>query len=742
MNTRRNSTRASVAAVLRAERVRAAASGAAATGIASSSLDYVGAGALPRTKRVVAFDEAVTVHILPSEEFEDAEAARAVDDNGFCTVCQAPIVGEERRNWKSAWGLGLVLRQVDELESRQAGSVCACEHSRYPEYSGGAADIVMDGDDDEDEDEDRLNQKPNDSNDNRDLMLIPAPSGSSHTQCGPVLAIEAAPLVKRLGGLEEPSLHPPPAVPRERALRFQSRSRSRNRGNNNSTTPLNGIPNSLPSEASNFSAPEKESQLLIESSVDTSSEGGGVTPFVVTFDSPRGSPLRDVPAKNAPGYRARVSSLNDSSTLSTPMLSDDDESPEINKQLKLVASRSHPSRLQALEPSTASRIAPSLSEIRRQMLDEMETEEETSDTAVNRRMRTLPAPVCRAPRPTPGGRISSMSDVDVDDRPTTDIVLRNSSSGEPAICRATAGTASSSSSYPPQLDAVDTKQLSHLTPIQGSPSDDGSRQTSNSPSLGTVSRIPSRVEAHSSMDDRTGSEISLPLAILTPDNVDKLSPSAYAVKRTAAITNAGKEIGIGAPTATGAESSGLSTSSAPVTADEEQIQGRLRFRGRRARAAAAAEARKAAATAQVFGEDTTTQQVVLADIRKGTVRERSFAGFGAKEMCGLGGRDASELSTAGTGLVERREEFSVRTLHHKTPFTRSVKTDLGHLGHIQAERNEKQMNPRRLTSLRNLRERMTRLVRQRAKTETGASVGTTVGGKVSRQLCMSHDAEN
>lgn len=746
VNTRRNSTRASVAAVLRAERVRAAAAGAAATGITSSSLDYVGAGALPRTKRVVAFDEAVTVHILPYDEYEDAEAARTIDDNGFCTVCQAPIVSEERRNWKSAWGLGLVLRQVDELESRQSGSVCVCEHSRYPEYGGGSTDVVVDGEDDEDEDE--STEKPVDADETRDLMLVPAPPSTHSSQNGPVLAIEAAPFVKRLGGLEEPAPYPP--VPRERALRFQSRSRSRNRGNNSSAFPRTGTPPALTAGPMSHLFEEKETPLQIEAGV-TVTEESYVPQFGFSFDPSRGFAVGDVPSKNAVGYRARVSSLNDSSTLSTPMLSDDEDSPELEKQLKLVASRSHPSRLQAPDSSaSATRIAPSLSEIRRQMLDEMETEEETSDGSLNPRMRTLPAPVLRAPRPTPGARISSMSDVDGDDRPTTDIVLRKNSGAESSGCRVIALSNTSSNAYPPQINAVDTKQLSHLTPIQGSPSDDSSRDESNAPSMGTVSRNASRGDMHSSMDGRSGSELSFSPPIMSIlDNSDKLSPSAYATKRTAAVSNGAMEIGslpTGSSTVAVTDSLGLSTSSAPVTQEEElqPTQGRLRFRGRRARAAAAAEARKAAATAQGIGENTVGLQPVVSNIRKGNVRERSFAGFGGRELCGLGGRDASELSTAGTGFVERREEFSVRTLHHKTPFTRSVKTDLGHLGHIQAERNEKQVNPRRLTSLRNLRERVTRLVRQRSKPESsgGVSMSTTVGGKVSRQLCMSHDAEN
>lgn len=82
LNTRKNSTRASVAAVLRAERVRAAQTGAAAAGIASS-LAHVGVVATPRTKRVVAFDESVTVHILPADEHREAEFARTAED-GFC----------------------------------------------------------------------------------------------------------------------------------------------------------------------------------------------------------------------------------------------------------------------------------------------------------------------------------------------------------------------------------------------------------------------------------------------------------------------------------------------------------------------------------------------------------------------------------------------------------------------------------------------------------------------------------
>lgn len=391
VNTRKNSTRASVAAVLRAERVRAAQTGAAAAGIVTS-LDHPGASAAPRTKRVVAFDDSVTVHLLPADENREAEVARMADD-GFCVHCQA-FVEDDQRKWKSGFGLGL-LRQVDELESKRG--FCQCEGSRYPEYGSGGGEVVVYGDDDDDEDEDEADEadekvEQKDSEVDVDIpVALPAPP--------PKIQITA-----KLQNEDHPS-PPPLTAQRERALRFPSRSRPRNRGiSQDGASPT----------VSNETQPQRSRMSL---SSRPSSDGKSET-FFDAVNRESETMRQPLPTQDVNTALVVVSGTD--TTVGTTDLTGNkseyeprESEQQVQLSVKVQSSRSL--------PSDPLRISPSLSEIRRQMLDEMEVDDDTSVVQVSpaRRNRTLPAPVVRPPRPTLSrGRISSMSDVEMEDRST------------------------------------------------------------------------------------------------------------------------------------------------------------------------------------------------------------------------------------------------------------------------------------------------------------------------------------
>lgn len=144
VNTRRNGARASVSAVLRAEKARALAEGPPG-----------GADFTPRALRIVAFDENVTVHTLPP--LLPDELGPFADEHGVCPRCGAPVE-EERRRWRSSLGLGLgAARNVDELDGVRGQ--CRCTAARYPEYGlgAGAADspfAELEEENDEDDDDD------------------------------------------------------------------------------------------------------------------------------------------------------------------------------------------------------------------------------------------------------------------------------------------------------------------------------------------------------------------------------------------------------------------------------------------------------------------------------------------------------------------------------------------------------------------------------------------------------------
>lgn len=702
VNTRKNSTRASVAHVLNAERVRAAHSAAATAGVSSTALDYVGAGAVPRARRVVAFDESVTVHYLPPDDYEDEPS----HEEGICTTCQAPI-DDERRRRRRAWGL---LRQVDELDTRRG--VCRCdgsERSRYPEYSVDGDEVVVDDDDEEDEDAETATD--NAEKEQRPERR-PSTDGRRVRSSGDARRFSAGPPDIALAGSKVPLAQDPTLAaqaqtgpPRERALRF-SRSRKK-------------APSVEPPTVSKSASKSGDGATVgLAASADAVMEdaSGGDTESDKNSRSQRLSDDSVIADMSMNGLPRR-----DSSPVPTPFLADPD-SPEAVKPVKshaLVTSKSQPGRMQTPSPP---RISATLSDIRRRMVNEMTEDDAQAAVVAGRRSRTLPPPGHRAASRPSFVRLSSMSDIE----PGLERDTKTASGGEAALARIAAAD-----------ESERAKQLSQLTPTHGSPSDGGGSRTDlRNLSEDEVIRRSSRV------DPPAGPPANFALLppAATPANVQPLSPASLARLR-AGTSDQEKEASIvGAPSTHIAIESALSAASAPVMGPEHgDAPGRLRFRGRRARAAAAAAlaSRLAAATEQVPEQSRT--------LRRSTARERSFAGFCA--------RDTSVISGAGTRFEERREEFSARHLHGAPAaigqggvpslmksFHR--RTDL-----LAADREQRPAAPRKKAApLRGLRVRVSRLMRG-SKANNGSAGGDeeptavlTVAEKLSRQMCIKHDA--
>lgn len=591
VNTRRNSTRASVSAVLRADKQRAIAEGP------PIATDY-----LPRAVRLVAFDDNVTVHVLP--HILPDESAPFADEHGVCPRCGAPVE-EERRRWRSSLGLGLgAARNVDELDGVRGE--CRCTAARYPEYGLGTTAqgyppaFTMEEEDDGDDDDD-------DDSGSDDVLahfaiatrpLFPAPQGEEKKKPKGVIKRPMQnddPYAKcelasdedddsdddlrqeALASVDVPPRRPIRTIPRPKSAGVPT------------TSHLDGPPPLPP--AIGIPRPKSAGVPSLSLTEDENLPNGGLPPLPSPIEGPKSPifPSTIEPAAGASFLPAPRGIPRPKST-GLPPVRRMAASDALRTTPSLPASATRPSRPRSVR-ATAPAPAPAPAPAAPAPDPAAPPERDLLVVTEERRSRTLPQPACRPAKPLFGAesarRISSLS-----------------GETDPSRSEALARVALGAVRAEPLPSAMN---LSQLTPPAGSP---GERPPSGPAALDSLQTSAARED--SALSGRSGR-----------------SARSARSGRSARISSAADKPPAGAPVPptpwlprSSRGGSGLSATSAASAASApvrlgEQSDGpaRLRFRSRRTRAAAAGPP---------GGEPPLRA-------RHPAARKRSFAGFSASK---------------------------------------------------------------------------------------------------------------